>query len=497
MTIDETVQQAIRTDALYDETYRPQFHFTARANWLNDPNGLVYDQGEYHLFFQHNPTGIEWGNMTWGHATSRDLVHWEQLPNAIEPDPLGTIFSGSAVVDRHNSAGFQVGSRPPLVAIYTAAGDTSPESKGQPFTQCLAYSNDRGRTWTKYDGNPVLNHIVGGNRDPKVIWHAPTQRWIMALYLDGNEFGLFSSPDLKHWEPIQTLALPDCSECPDFFPLPVDGDKNHIKWVFTAANGHYLIGSFDGAKFTQEGGPFAADYGANYYAVQTYSDLPESDGRRIQVAWMAGGKYPQMPFNQQMSFPCELTLHTTPEGIRLYRRPIQEIQRLYTEMRAWRGLVLQPAEIPVEQSVAENEPPPKSPGSNPLADLSGELWDIEVEFELQGDRERDELEGCGVAGGATAFGLRVRGEAITYSVRERTVACLGRTAPLEPEGNRVTLRVLADRTSLEVFGNGGRVSLTSCFLPRITDRSVAVFIEGGDVTLVSIHTRALRSIWSP
>ncbi len=287
MTIDETVQQAIRTDALYDETYRPQFHFTARANWLNDPNGLVYDQGEYHLFFQHNPTGIEWGNMTWGHATSRDLVHWEQLPNAIEPDPLGTIFSGSAVVDRHNSAGFQVGSRPPLVAIYTAAGDTSPESKGQPFTQCLAYSNDRGRTWTKYDGNPVLNHIVGGNRDPKVIWHAPTQRWIMALYLDGNEFGLFSSPDLKHWEPIQTLALPDCSECPDFFPLPVDGDKNHIKWVFTAANGHYLIGSFDGAKFTQEGGPFAADYGANYYAVQTYSDLPESDGRRIQVAWMA------------------------------------------------------------------------------------------------------------------------------------------------------------------------------------------------------------------
>src|SRR5579871_4253572 len=190
--------------------------------------------------------------MTWGHAVSRDLIHWQQLPNAIEPDELGTIFSGSAVVDRNNTAGFKTGKEPPLVAIYTAAGDTSPASKGQPFTQCLAYSNDRGRTWTKYAGNPVLKHIVADNRDPKVVWHAPTHRWIMALYLDKEDYALFASPDLKEWTRLQTLTVPGCGECPDFFEMPVGDDPNNRKWVFTAANGHYLIGAFDGRQFTPE-----------------------------------------------------------------------------------------------------------------------------------------------------------------------------------------------------------------------------------------------------
>lgn len=462
-------QQESPVHVIYHETSRPQFHFTAQKGWLNDPNGLVYYKGEYHLFFQHNPFGTEWGHMTWGHAVSRDLVHWQPLPDALKPDALGTMFSGSAVVDWENTAGFQTGAEKALIALYTAAGDTSPESKGQPFTQCLAYSTDRGRTWTKYAGNPVLKHILGGNRDPKVVWHAPTRRWIMALYLDGDRFALFTSPNLKQWTKIQELALPGCDECPDFFALPVQngagrsGDAAAHRWVFTAANGRYVLGAFDGQTFTPETGPLPSDYGGNFYAVQTYSDLPPSDGRRIQIAWMRGGSYPGMPFNQQMGFPCALTLRATSEGLRLYRWPVREIRRLYAETHTFRNL-----------TVAE--------GSQPLPGLTGDLWDIEAAFEA-----RD----------AAAFGLRVCGQEIGVSFKDGTLTCLGHSAPLPLEGGRVRLRVLVDRTSLEVFGNGGRVSLSSCFLPGQNERRLEIFATGGAVRVVSLAARKLRSVWTP
>jgi len=466
---DERQADAIRTDELYNETYRPQFHFTARQNWLNDPNGLVYYQGEYHLFFQHNPQGIDWGHMTWGHAVSKDLVHWEPLPHAIEPDARGTIFSGSAVVDWHNTAGFQKGNEKTLVAIYTAAGGTSPESQGQPFTQCIAYSTDRGRTWTKYAGNPVLQHVVAENRDPKVVWHAPTRRWIMALYLDKNDFGFFASPDLKTWQHLHDITVPDCAECPDFFEMPVDDPQSKIqnpksettKWVWTAANGRYLLGAFDGTRFTPETPPLQVEYGANCYAVQTYSAIPESDGRRIQIGWMNGGVYPQMPFSQQMTFPCELKLRAFPEGLRLCKTPVKEIAGLREKARRWRGLLVQP-------------------GENPLTGLFGELFDIQAEFEIHD---------------AEAFGLKVRGEAVRYRVNDRTLSVLGRSAPLGPDGERVQLRLLVDRASLEVFGNEGRVALSSCFLPRAEEREVALFAEGGAVRVVSLVVYPLRSAW--
>ena len=263
-------------DNLYQETYRPQFHFSAKENWLNDPNGLVYYKDEYHLFFQHNPTGIDWGNMTWGHAVSTDLLHWKQLPNAIEPDDLGTIFSGSAVVDWNNTSGFQTGTEKVLVAFYTSAGDYAAEKKA--FTQSIAYSNDRGRTWTKYEGNPVIGHIEGHNRDPKVIWHEPTQRWVMALYLDGNKFALLGSTNLKEWAPLCEIEMPGVTECPDLFELPVDGNPENMKWVFWGGNGNYVIGSFDGTNFTKETEPLQSEWGRNGYAGQTWSDIP--GGRR-------------------------------------------------------------------------------------------------------------------------------------------------------------------------------------------------------------------------
>ncbi len=196
---------------LYNEKYRPQFHFTPRINWTNDPNGLVYYKGEYHLFFQHNPVGINWGNMTWGHAVSKDLMHWEQLDHAIEPDDLGTIFSGSAVVDWNNTSGFQMGKENVLVAFYTSAGEHAPVKV--PFTQSIAYSNDRGRTWIKYEKNPVIGHIRAKNRDPKVVWYEPTKEWIMALYLDGNDFILLTSKNLKEWTKIQDIKFRIFSRC--------------------------------------------------------------------------------------------------------------------------------------------------------------------------------------------------------------------------------------------------------------------------------------------
>ena len=453
--------ESARSDTFYDEIYRPQFHFTAQTGWLNDPNGMVFYDGEYHLFFQHNPFGLTSGNLTWGHAISPDMVHWTQIANAITPDERGPIWSGSAVVDWHNTSGLAHGVETPLVALYTAAGSTSPASQGQPFTQCLVVSLDRGRTWAKYERNPVMAHLVHENRDPKVIWFAPTRQWIMALYLDGEKFGLYASPDLKTWTELQTFTMPGSSECPDFFPLPVDGEPNQSKWVFTGANGRYLVGSFDGAKFVPEQDALPADYGANYYAVQTFSDVPACDGRRIQIAWMAGGKYPEMPFNQQMSFPCELTLKRTPEGLRLYRWPVREIASLHEESHLLRDLTLHP-------------------GDNPLHELSGDLWDIEAEFELHD---------------AAVFGLRIGGEDVRYTVAEQTITCLNRTAPLPPNGNRVLLRVLADRTSLEVFGGSGETVLTSCFLPSEQEKGLRVYAEGGSVKLAALAVVSLRSAW--
>jgi fructan beta-fructosidase len=447
----------------YHETYRPQFHFSPRQNWMNDPNGLVYYRGEYHLFFQHNPVSIQWGNMTWGHATSPDLVHWEQLDHALWPDRLGTMFSGSAVVDWANTTGFQIGDEKPLVAIYTAAGGTSPESADQPFTQCLAYSTDCGRTWTKYAGNPVLPHIRGGNRDPKVIWHTPSERWIMVLYLDGADFAFFASPDLKTWTHLHDLTMPECSECPDFFELPVADDPTEQKWIFIAANGHYLVGAFDGERFTPESGPHIADWGANYYAVQTYSDIPASDGRRIQLAWMAKGVYPDMPFNQQMNFPTTLTLRRTPDGVRLYREPIREIETLRADRHTWANL-------------------PLRPGENPLAGLAGDLYDLCAEIEL---------------GEAAEVGLRLRGAAISYDVPAATLTCLGCTAPLAPVAARgqIKLRILLDRTTIEVFGNDGAVVMSSCFVPEPGNRALEICAAGGAARLLTLEVCELRSAW--
>lgn len=448
---------ATSSDA-YDETLRPQFHFTARRNWLNDPNGLVFFDGKYHLFFQHNPSGIEWGNMTWGHAVSDDLVHWRQLEDAIRPDKLGTIFSGSAVVDWKNTAGFQTGYDPALVAMYTAAGGTSPDSQGVKFTQCLAFSNDRGQTWTKYDGNPVVPHIAGDNRDPKVIWHEPTQLWVMALYLDKNDFALFNSPDLKTWERIDDLTVPGSIECPDFFELPVVGKSGESKWIFWTANGVYLVGEFDGRDFKPEGEPQRFEHGGNSFAAQTYSDVPAKDGRRIQIAWMRGGKYPGMPFNQQMAFPTTLTLHAADEGYRLHSLPVTEIESLRGAPTTWSG----------ELSDAEN----------PLGKLAGETYELSLTVE---------------PATAKQVVLDTRGAKLSYDVATQELSFGGSKARVPLVDGKLILRILVDRSSVEAYANDGSVTLSNCFEPA-TSKPV-YRLSGAGAKVEDLTVWPLTSAW--
>ncbi|MEM2562149.1 MAG: glycoside hydrolase family 32 protein, partial [Candidatus Bathyarchaeia archaeon] len=404
---------------LYREPYRPQFHFTSRRGWINDPNGLVYYEGEYHLFYQHNPYGCKWGNMHWGHAVATDLLHWKELGEALEPDEMGTIWSGSAVVDWKNTAGFQTGDKPPLVLIYTSAGDTSSLSRGKPFTISIAYSNDSGRTWTKYEGNPVLPNIVGQNRDPKVFWHEPSQRWVMALYLDKNDYGLFSSLNLKEWEELCRITIPRASECPDMFELPVDGDRWNSKWVFWVADGRYVLGSFNGERFKQETETRRLYWGDSY-AAQTWNNIPPEDGRRIQMAWLKiKNGAPNMPFSQQMTFPCVLTLRKTGDGLRLFGEPVKEIQKLHNERLVKENFYL-------------------SGKMDLTKGLSSDLLDIRGEFRIETGSE---------------FGLIIRGIPVAYNVISERITCLNRSAPLRPNDGKIRLQVLVDKTSIEVFGN--------------------------------------------
>jgi fructan beta-fructosidase len=437
---------------LYRETLRPQFHFTSRRGWNNDPNGLVFYGGEYHLFYQHNPYGWNWGNMHWGHAVSKDLVHWKELPEALYPDQHGTMFSGSAVVDWNNTAGLQKGREKTLVCIFTAAG--------KPFTQGIAYSNDRGRSWKKHAGNPVLPHIAAENRDPKVIWYAPANKWVMALYLDKSDFALFESRNLREWQRMSDVLLPGASECPEFFEIPVEGQKGETRWVFYGGNGRYLVGRFDGRKFTSESSPKELNYGNCFYASQTYTDIPAKDGRRILVPWGQMAT-PGMPFNQMMGIPVELTLRNTTDGLQLSANPVKELNTLRSRSHRLPSSSL-------------------TPGINPLKDLRGELLDLNTEI---------------TPGTATTITLNLRGVPVVYDVQAQTLVCQGKKASLKPENGRIQLRLLVDRTSIDIFGNQGRLYMPMGVIIPADNRTLELSVKGGNATVHSLEVHQLKSAW--
>lgn len=445
-------------DEIYKEKHRPQFHFSSKRGWLNDPNGMVYYEEEYHLFYQHNPFGWAWGNMTWGHAISKDLVHWEELGDALHPDELGTMYSGSGVVDWKNTTGFQTGDEPPLISIYTNAGDENQWSREKPYTQGLAFSNDKGRTWTKYEENPVQGHLNQGNRDPKVIWWEETNEWVIVLYLRDGRIAFFKSPDLKRWE-LQSI-LQSFHECPELFQLPVDGNENNKKWVLYGGAGDYYIGDFNGSKFTPESKEIRYNYGDAFYASQTFSDIPKVDGRRIQIGW-ARVATPGMPFNQMMNFPVNLTLHTTKEGIRMFANPVVEIEKLYKK----------------KHSINNEE---LAPGKNPLSNINGDLFDISAEFSI---------------GDATQIGFEIRGIPIVYNVKDETISAKKVTAPCKSKNGKIKLRLLVDRTSIEIFINEGEYYMPVGSIPDDNNMSLKVFAEGGEAQIIKLEINELNSAW--
>ncbi|MBN8247874.1 MAG: glycoside hydrolase family 32 protein [Verrucomicrobia bacterium] len=478
----------------HDEPLRPQFHFTAHSNWLNDPNGLVRVGDQYHLFFQHNPTGREWGNMTWGHAVGTDLVRWKELSPALLPDPLGTMFSGSVVVDAENTAGFQTGKEPALVAIYTAAGGTSEASKGRRFTQCLAHSNDGGRTWIKYAGNPVMDAIGDDDRDPKAFWHAPTRRWVMPLYVGvpdpsrpdaqgkpaiRHTCQFFTSPDLKQWAPSGVFPE-ELSECPGLVSLPLSPAPGTHLWVLWGGDGAYWTGDFDGRSFTAKSGKRIGDYGTHFYAAQAWDALP--NGRVVLIGWMRGGKYPGMPFNQQMSFPVDLSLERQSGEVVLVKWPVPEIRNLFTSV------------------LREDLPKPFPPGTHRVAGDLGDLLDLELEF-LPGSARTVSLEVRGqtfrwdaASATATAFGKSIPSPPVAASAGRRSEFPPPWGPDLKPWDGSVRWRLLVDRTSLELFVNGGLATASFCFLPE-GPPALSLTVEGGDLAHARLVRRTLKSAW--
>jgi sucrose-6-phosphate hydrolase SacC (GH32 family) len=453
-------------DELYTEKLRPQLHFSSKRGWNNDPNGMMYYKGEYHLFYQHNPYSAYHSNMTWGHAISRDLVHWEEQGDKIHLDEYGTIFSGSSVVDRNNTTGFQTGDDPPLITIFTYSGavDAGPWSEGVSFTQAIAYSNDRGRTWTKYEGNPVQSHVRGDNRDPKVIWWEETNEWIIALFLEDTSMAFFRSKDLKCWELQSILEAESDSvaECPELFQLAVDGDADNKKWIFYGGSGSYIIGHFDGSHFEKESEVIQYDFGNCFYASQTFSDVPEEDGRRIQMGWGINDA-PGMPFNQMMTFPVVLTLHATEDGPRIFANPVEEIEKLYAKEHEWTNVA-----IPGDDSV-------------PALGIEGELFDIEAVLDM---------------GDAEELGLSIRGEEIVYNAKEEQLIFDESKAPLKAKDGKIRLRCIVDRTSVEIFANGGRIYMPCRLRADDDNKRIAAFARGGAAAATSIELRELNSIWN-
>lgn len=435
---------------LYQEKYRPQFHFTARQwtvhtlnpgqreeGWLNDPNGLIYLNGEYHLFAQR------W-NKCWIHAVSKDLVHWTELQPAFWEDHRfgGGVQSGGAVFDQDNTSGLSPDKkRPPLIAFWSGNDNRS---------QCISYSLDRGRTWTKYAQNPVLSYP---ERDPKVFWYAPDKQWIMVLYGEGN-YHFFASKNLLTWTKLSGVA-PDSFECPDLFQLPVDGDLKRMKWVLIRGNGKYSVGDFNGTTFIPETEQFPCDQGPNFYATQSWGEIDGSPGRRVQIAWMHDGKYPDMPFNQQMTFPCDLSLRTTANGLRVYRNPIAAISKLHGTPREWKNVVL------------------KEGDSQPL-EVPGDLFHITAQVEIP-------------EGSTLTF--QIQGATVTLT--RRSAAC--HSQPVPTHGDVKTVEILVDRTSVEAFVNDGEVSLSACYLP--TDERLSVKSSAGPATLRSLEVYPLNGIW--
>ena len=440
----------MKQDALYHEPLRPQFHFTARQwtthklnpgqreeGWINDLNGLIFYDHEYHLFAQR------WAKC-WLHAVSKDLVHWTELQPAFWEESEGSgVQSGTCVIDYANTTGFAKDPKHPAMVAFWSRFDN--------HSQCICYSLDHGRTWTRYAKNPIMDHP---ERDPKVFWYAPGKHWVMIMYGNGD-YHILTSPNVLDWKD-EHHPIRDSFECPDFFELPIDGDPAKKKWVLIQGSGFYSIGSFDGHQFKEETPRLPCDVGPNFYATQSWANTETGDHRRVQAAWMRGSDFPDMPFNQQISFPCELSLHTTPIGLRLFRKPVKELSKLRNGIRTWHDVELN-SSTPAELEDA------------------GDTLEIRAEVSIaRGARLTFDIRGVPVV--LTATSLQSGGD------------------PVATREDVKTVQILVDRASIETFVNDGELSSTRFVLPK--GNGVRLIAEGGDVWVRSLEVYLLKSIWN-
>jgi fructan beta-fructosidase len=490
--------------AQYDEPHRPQFHFSPPSMWMNDPNGMVYHNGEYHLFYQHYPKEPFWGPMHWGHAVSRDLIHWENLPIALAPDSLGYIFSGSAVFDKHNSTGFGTESNPPLVAMFTYHDPTGEKAGRTDYqSQGIAYSLDKGRTWAKYDENPGIPNAekLKDFRDPKVFWHEETNRWLVVLAA-GDRVRFYSSRDLKNWQMESEFGKGDGShggvwECPDLFPLKVKGTDRE-RWVLLLSINpggvhggsatQYFIGDFDGKTFRNENPPETVlwlDYGRDNYAGVTWSDAPND--RRIFIGWMSNWDYaekvPTKNWRGAMTLPRELSLIKTEKGVRIAQNPVLEAYKL----RRQKLLVRRNFTVGSEFKLNAQSP----------------LNEIVFEVDLSKTTARD-------------FGISLsnkHGEnyrigfnaASNYFYSDRTKAGSNKfadnfapkkhTAPRIGDHRILKMRLLFDAASVELFADDGKTALTDIFFPTQDFNDFEIYAQDGTIRLFQLKMWKLKSIW--
>ena len=444
--------------AFYGEKYRPRAHFSTRLGWINDPNGLVFDGEKYHLFYQHNPYSHNWSNMHWGHAVSRDLLRWEELEPALAPDGLGAMFSGSAIMDRENRTGLKTGGQDVMLLYYTAAGGGSLRSAGKPFTQCMAYSTDGGRTFQKYPGNPVVEHIEAENRDPKVVFVPELSAYVMALYLNDNRYTLLTSTDLLSWKFLQEITLPGDAECPDLYPLFLDGDPGKARWILSGASDRYLVGEFGSGKYRPVKAVHRLHYGSNSYAAQTFSDLP--DGRRVRIAWNTT-HIPHSYFCGSMCIPCELRLETIDREETLTAWPVAEVETLF---RGEERVILENLEE------GRNAVSRRSPGAH---------W---LEFTL-------------TASADCCFTLSLFGGEAEVNVPENVVRCMDKTMPIHMEGDTIHLLILADAMGFELFCGKGQSFMCMGFVSDYNLQQLTLDVKAGRLEKAECRLAALADIW--
>ena len=426
---------------VYQEPMRPQIHFTTKNGWINDPNGLIYLDGVYHMFYQHNPAEPNWENMHWGHAESRDLIHWHEKPAVLFPDHRGTMYSGNAFLDTENALGK---GRNTALLFYTTT---------TPFCQHMSYSTDNFKTVIPFRNAPVVPHIMAENRDPAVVFCQELGCYVMLLYLDRDEYGILTSHNLADWTEHQRIHLPGDGECPDIFCL--QDPAGNRKWVIMGASSKYLVGQFESGQFIACQPIQSLHYGTAAYAGQSFSNLP--GGRVVRMDWDRWG-LPADGFNGQMGIPMELTLDEENGNYYLQAQPVAELECLYQQTD-----VFQSPTLPFR---ADLEPSPY------LLKLHGN--------------------------GTGTLTLTVFGRTIHFDFENNRLTLAGCTAPISVTGADLDVTVIVDRCSLELYADHGRIYASAVNKESISDYNLPWLTvqSQGDIALDQIQLTLLKSIWN-